>query len=226
VLEQHREAKDMVRVRISQVGLAAGVAALACTVAACGAATNAGSQPSTTTTTASSSTPESPSSTSVTTTSVEQGAPPAAPAGDGLCKSPDLKLSFSGGDAGAGTVYRSLVFTNVSGHTCTIQGFPGVSYVGGADGHQVGQPAVRVGDKGPAITLNKGETASAAIGFVNVQNFDTVTCQPQPVRGLRIYPPQETASLFIGMSATGCGNEKIPGDQLTVKSIVKGSNAQ
>ncbi|GAB2980536.1 DUF4232 domain-containing protein [Amycolatopsis acidiphila] len=150
-----------------------------------------------------------------------------AQSGDGgLCKSSDLKLSIGQGDAGAGTVYRPLVFTNVSDHTCTIQGFPGVSYVGGADGHQVGQPAVRVGAKGPAVTLNKGQTASAAIGFVNVQNFDTVTCQPQPVRGLRVYPPQETASLFVDMSTTGCGNDKIPGDQLTVKSIVKGSNAQ
>ncbi|TVT25520.1 DUF4232 domain-containing protein [Amycolatopsis acidiphila] len=216
----------MVRVRISQVGLAAGVAALACTVAACGAANTAGPQPSTTTSTAASSTTESPASTSATTT-VQQGAPPVAQSGDGgLCKSSDLKLSIGQGDAGAGTVYRPLVFTNVSDHTCTIQGFPGVSYVGGADGHQVGQPAVRVGAKGPAVTLNKGQTASAAIGFVNVQNFDTVTCQPQPVRGLRVYPPQETASLFVDMSTTGCGNDKIPGDQLTVKSIVKGSNAQ
>jgi hypothetical protein len=226
VLEQHREAKDMVRVRISQVGLAASAAALAFAVAGCGGTNNAGPQPSTTTTASSPSTSESPASGSATSTTVAQGAPPATQTGNGLCKSTDLKLSLGRGDAAAGTTYRPLIFTNVSDHQCTIQGFPGVSYVGGADGHQVGKPATRVGAKGPAITLNKGETASAAIGFVNVQNFDTVTCQPQPVRGLRIYPPQETASLFVDDPGTGCASEGIPGDQLTVKSIVKGSNAQ
>lgn len=216
----------MVRVRISQVGLAAGAAVLAFAVAGCGGANNAAPQPSTSTTASSPSTSDSPASSSATTTTVAQGAPPATQAGNGLCKSSDLKLSFGQGDAGAGTVYRPLIFTNVSDHECTIQGFPGVSYVGGADGHQVGKPATRVGAKGPAIALQPGQTASAAIGFVNVQNFDTVTCQPQPVRGLRVYPPQETASLFIDDPGTGCGSDAIPGDQLTVKSIVKGSNAQ
>lgn len=217
----------MVRVRISRIGLAAAVAGVAVAVAACGQGTeNAQPQPSTTTTTATSeSTSASPSPTTSTAT-VEQGAPAATQADNGLCKSSDLKLSLGQGDAAAGTVYRPLVFTNVSDHSCVIQGFPGVSYVGGADGHQVGPAAFREGTKGAPITLNKGETASAAIGFVNVQNYDTVTCQPQPVRGLRVYPPQETASEFVDFSTTGCGNDKIPGNQLTVKSIVKGSNAQ
>ncbi|GAA5158620.1 DUF4232 domain-containing protein [Amycolatopsis dongchuanensis] len=219
----------MVRVRISRIGLAAAAAGIAVGVAACGQGTdNAQPQPSTTTTTASSgSTSASPSpTTSTSTTTQAQGAPPATQTDNGLCKSGDLKLSLGRGDAAAGTVYRPLVFTNVSNHSCVIQGFPGVSYVGGADGHQVGPAAFREGTKGAPVTLNKGETASAAIGFVNVQNFDTVACQPQPVRGLRVYPPQETASMFVEMPGTGCANDKIPGNQLTVKTIVKGSNAQ
>lgn len=215
----------MVRVRISRIGLAASAAAVAVAVAGCGGTNDAQLQPSTTTPVPST-TSESPASTPVTTTTAEQSAPPAAQPGNGLCKSGDLQLSFGQGDAGAGTVYRALIFTNVSDHSCVIQGFPGLSYVGGADGHQVGAAAVRVGNKGAAITLNKGATASTSIGFVNVQNFETVTCQPQPVRGLRIYPPQETASMFIEMPTTGCANEHIPGNQLTVKTIVEGSNAQ
>lgn len=214
----------MMRVRISRIGLAGSAAVLAVAVAGCAGSGGTQSQP--TTTTAPSSTSQSPASTPGTTTTVEQGAPPAQSADNGLCKSADLKLSLGQGDAAAGTVYRPLIFTNVSDHSCVIQGFPGVSYVGGADGHQVGAAAFRVGTKGDAITLNKGDTASAAVGFVNVQNYDTVTCQPQPVRGLRVYPPQETASMFVDLSTTGCANENIPGNQLTVKTIVKGSNAQ
>jgi len=145
---------------------------------------------------------------------------------NGLCKAADLKLSIGRGDAAAGTVYRPLVFTNVSDSECTIQGFPGVSYVGGSDGHQVGPAAYREGEKGAPVQLAKGASAYADVGFVNVQNYDTVTCQPQPVRGLRVYPPQETASMFIELSGTGCASDKIPGNQLTVKTIEKGSGEQ
>lgn len=214
----------MSRVRISQVGLAASAVAAALTVAGCGGSNGAEPTPTPTSTSASAS-PAPTSSSSAAPTSVA-AAPPASSAGDGLCKSTDLSLSVGHGDAGAGTVYRPLIFTNVSDHPCTIQGFPGVSYVAGADGHQVGQPAVRVGDKGAAIKLNKGETASAAIGFVNVQNYDPTVCQPQQVRGLRVYPPQETASMYLDQPGTGCANSNIPGDQLTVKTLVKGDNAQ
>ena len=56
-----------------------------------------------------------------------------------------------------------------------------------------------------------------------LQNFDPVVCQPQPAQGLRVYPPQETASLFIDLPTTGCAGNQIPGDQLTVKTIQKGA---
>jgi hypothetical protein len=223
VLKQHREAKDMVRVRISQIGLAAVTAALATTVVGCGGSTNNG-QPQPTPATSSASAPVSTDASSAAATSAPGAT--AQPTGNGLCKSADLKLSFGGSEGAAGTVYRSLDFTNISDHPCVIQGFPGISYVGGADGHQVGAAAVRDGAKGAPITLNQGDVAYATIGMVDVGNFDPVTCQPQPVRGLRVYPPQETASMFIDLSTTGCANQNIPGNQLTVKTIEKGTGGQ
>ena len=216
----------MVRVRMSRIGLACTAAALAAAVTACGGGANdAQPQPSSSATTTESGTPASPSS------SASPGGPqattaPAAQPDNGVCKAADLKLSLGRGEGAAGTVYRPLVFTNVSDHSCVIQGFPGVSYVAGADGHQVGAAAYRDGSKGAPVTLAKGASAYADVGFVNVQNYDPVTCQPQPVRGLRVYPPQETASLFVEMSGTGCANEKIPGNQLTVKTIQAGTGPQ
>ncbi|MDQ0378015.1 DUF4232 domain-containing protein [Amycolatopsis thermophila] len=202
-----------------RIGLGVSAAALAAVVAGCGTAgtenTNQANAPTTPATTSSA-----PSESPATS---RPDAATSTKSGDTLCKSADLKLTLGQGDAGAGTVYRPLVFTNTSDHPCVIQGFPGVSYVAGEDGHQVGPAAVRQGEKGGAFTLNKGDTAFAEIGFVNVQNYDTVTCQPQPVRGLRVYPPQETASMFVEVSTTGCASDKIPGDQLTVKTIQKGS---
>ena len=177
---------------------------------------------------ASSSTPSSPvSSTTATTAASSTGSATtttattsanAAPA-DGLCKAADVKLALGQGDAGAGSVYRPLLITNVSSHPCTIQGFPGVSYVAGDDGHQVGKDAFREGTKGNAVMLNKGQTAAADIQFVNVHNYDPGTCQPTAVKGLRIYLPQETASNFVPMDGAGCASTNIPGNQLTVKTV-------
>ncbi|SEB42708.1 Protein of unknown function [Amycolatopsis tolypomycina] len=181
-----------------------------------------------TTNAASSSTPSnsaSPTATTTVTTATPSptstpAAPPAAqPADNGLCKAGDVKLALGQGDAGAGSVYRPLLITNSSGKPCTIQGFPGVSYVAGADGHQVGKDAFREGTKGNAVKLNPGQTAAADIQFVNVRNFDPATCQPTPVKGLRIYLPQETASNFVPSDGTGCAGTKIPGNQLAVKTV-------
>jgi Protein of unknown function (DUF4232) len=183
-----------------------------------------------TTNAASSSTPStsaSPTDTTTVTTATSSPAPtptpaepPAAqPADNGLCRSGDVKLSLGQGDSGAGSTYRPLLITNSSGKPCTIQGFPGVSYVAGADGHQVGKDAFRDGTKGNAVKLNPGQTAAADIQFVNVRNFDPGTCQPTPVKGLRIYLPQETASNFVPDDGTGCASTKIPGNQLAVKTV-------
>jgi hypothetical protein len=135
---------------------------------------------------------------------------------------PDLKLSFGGGDSAAGTAYRALVFTNKGSRTCTIQGFPGVSYVTGDDGHQVGPAAYRTGEKGPVVTLKPGGAAFSDIGFVQVRNFDPAVCKPTEVRGLRIYPPHEYNSMFIAAPGTGCAGTP-PGNQLTVATVQPGT---
>jgi hypothetical protein len=160
-----------------------------------------------------------PSSTS--TPSGTPSLPPAQP--DGFCKAADVTLALGRGDGAAGTVYRPLIITDVSGRRCVVQGFPGVSYVAGADGHQVGPAAVRVGTVGSPVTLNKGESASVDMGFVNVANYDPGVCQPTPVDGLRVYLPQDTAAKFVESPGTGCTSDKIPGDQLTVKTAQKGT---
>lgn len=138
------------------------------------------------------------------------------------CKVADLKLSLGGGDAAAGTAYRHVVFTNKGGRTCTIQGFPGVSYVAGDDGHQVGPAAYRTGKKGPVVTLKPGASAFADVGFVQVANYDPAVCKPTAVRGLRIYPPHDYDSMFLPNPGTGCAGTP-PGNQLTVATVQAGT---
>lgn len=151
------------------------------------------------------------------------GAAPAEkpPADNGLCKAGDVALSLGGGDAGAGSEYRSLLIKNTSGTPCTIQGFPGVSYVGGDNGAQIGQAAERDGSKGAPVKLAPGQTAAADLQFAQVRNFDPGICKPTPVKGLRVYLPQETASKFVPLDGTGCAGTNIPGKQLGVKTVHK-----
>lgn len=158
-------------------------------------------------------------------TTAQAGQPPAtAPATptSSECKVADLSLRLGGGDAAAGTAYRNLIFTNKGGRTCTIQGFAGVSYVAGDDGHQVGPAAERIGEKGPVITLKPGESAFAAVGFVQIANYEPSACKPTEVRGLRIYPPHDYDSAFLPNPGTGCAATP-PGNQLTIGTVQAGT---
>lgn len=139
------------------------------------------------------------------------------------CKASWLALSFGGGDAGMSQQQRVLRFTNVSRQSCGISGFPGVSYVAGGNGAQVGAAAVRVGPVGPRIVLAPGQVASTVIHSVNVGVFDPNVCKPTVVRGYRIYPPNNTAAMFIplGNSVNGCAGTSME-PQLGVYSIKRG----
>lgn len=134
------------------------------------------------------------------------------------CRSSDLTVSLGATEGAAGSVYRVLVFTNRGNRSCELQGFPGVSYVAGDDGHQVGSAAARTGDRGKSVPIAPGGTASAQLRQVNVANFDAATCQPTPVRGLRVYPPGETAAIFVPLGGTGCAGTP-SGPQLTVQAV-------
>ena len=187
-------------------------------LSACGSSSTPVAQTTTTSATTASGAPsETPTSVA---SSPSANSPAAVPAqADGLCKAGDVKLSLGQGDAGAGSVFRPLLITNIKATPCTIQGFPGVSYVAGNDGHQVGPAAFRDGTKGNAVKLNQNQSAAADVQFVNVQNFDPAVCKPTAITGLRVYLPQETASNFLPAPGTGCAGDKIPGNQLAVKTV-------
>jgi hypothetical protein len=134
------------------------------------------------------------------------------------CTTGELSASLGEGGAAAGSTYRPLIFTNTGSRTCELRGFPGVSYVAGDDGHQVGPAAAMSGERGGQVPIPPGGTARAQLQLVNVQNYDPADCAPVPVRGLRVYPPGDTASLFVPMDGTGCSATP-PGNQLSVQTI-------
>ena len=208
-----------------RAGLLAAAAGLALAVAGCAGAPTVTAPPSTGDTAAPSSAAETASTESPSQGSTGSGtggtAAPTRPAGPAPCRASTLRVSLGSGDAAAGTSYVQLEFTNTGSRSCVIQGFPGVSYVTGDNGTQVGAPAERDGTKGVAVTLAPRGVASATLAMVQVLNYDESVCRPTPVRGLRVYPPGDTASVFVATNGTGCtGNP--PGPQLRISTIKSG----
>jgi hypothetical protein len=217
------EAITMLRSRIRTGVLITGGAALVLFLAGCDSADTA-TPPVPTIPGSNSAQPTTPTPSSSTSTVQAQQQPPPSPSAavSDDCKVADLSLRLGGGDAAAGTSYRAIVFTNKGSRTCTIQGFPGVSYVAGDDGHQVGPAAFRTGEKGAVITLKPGDSAFTTVGFVQVGNYDPAVCKPTEVRGLRIYPPHDYDSMFLPDPGTGCAGTP-PGNQLTVATAEAGT---
>jgi uncharacterized protein DUF4232 len=122
-------------------------------------------------------------------------------------------------------MYRALVFTNIGQRTCTIQGFPGVSFVAGDDGHQVGAAAARTGAAGRLVTLGPGASAAATLGIRNVDAVDPAVCRPVAVRGFRVYPPHETKAEFVPFATRACAGD-MPSSMLTVRTVHKGSGLE
>lgn len=193
---------------------ALGVLALA--LAGCSSSTTAGPASAPETTAAAPTTASEPATPGAPTGS------PATPTGSAAapgCRSAQLNASLGPPEGATGSVYRVLIFTNTGTQACAMRGFPGVSYVAGDGGQQVGPAAERVGEASGSVRIAPGATASAQLQLVNVANYDAALCQPTPVRGLRIYPPGETAALFVPVEATGCAGTP-PGSQLTVGTII------
>lgn len=135
------------------------------------------------------------------------------------CAIGELRGSLGQAEGAAGSVYVPLVLTNVGARTCELRGFPGVSYVAGADGHQIGPAAAMSGPRGGEVVLKPGAAAASQLQLVDVANFDAAVCKPTPVRGLRVYPPGDAASLYVERAGTGCAGTP-PGDQLSVQTLM------
>ena len=105
--------------------------------------------------------------------------------------------------------HTGLQLKNISSSTCTLYGYPGVSWVAGADGHQVGAAATRqpdsTGSKEQTVTLASGALASAPLDIVDAGVFSKSQCKPVPVRGLRVYPPGEKSAMFLSLPTAAGG---------------------
>lgn len=107
-------------------------------------------------------------------------------------------------DHAAGSSYYRLEFTNLSGHACTLQGFPGVS-AAGITGRQLGRAAARSHTGTPRqIRLPNNATAVGVLQLVNVHNFPRSACRAVVAAALRVYPPNQTAAKLAPFPFPAC----------------------
>nr|WP_269093099.1 DUF4232 domain-containing protein [Corynebacterium accolens] len=139
---------------------------------------------------------------------------------EGACATSQLSAEITNEQGAAGSRLVDIVLTNTSGEECTLTGFPGVSAVTGNDGTQLGPAALReTGTEAATVTLAPGAQARAGLKITNVGLLDAAACQPQDADGLRIYPPENTDSLYVAVPGLqGCAGEV---DILSVQPITE-----
>ncbi len=142
--------------------------------------------------------------------------PPACPNG-----SLQVKLGVAQGYAGG--VYQVIDFTNTSGSTCTLLGYPGVSLVSGPSNTQIGLAAKRsTATPVKRITLAPGAAANALLQIVDALNYPSASCGPTQATALRVYPPNQTAPVFLPNTSNGCAK---PVQTLYIGAVQSGSGS-
>lgn len=126
------------------------------------------------------------------------------------CRSSDLRADYRARDAAAGHRYGVIRLRNVGERTCVVQGYGGLSYVGGGDGTEVGAPADRIpGTTARRVVLSPGERAVSTVAETVAENYPRRTCRPVEVDGFRVYAPDATRAFFVLHATTGCLDDSV-----------------
>lgn len=165
---------------------------VAATAAGCGGGSSGGSaQPPQTTNPSTTPTP------TITTDSTPT-ATPTVVSGHHACTTDELSITLGQGQGAAGTFYSPIIFTNDGSSTCTLFGYPGVSFT---DSHhsQIGPAAQRETGPKKKVSLPPGQQASALLRRPDAGNYSAGSCNQKGARFLKVYPPGETVAAYIAL---------------------------
>ena len=146
-----------------------------------------------------------------------------APPGPGPCPTRSLQVKLGASQGTAGSVYTTIVFTNISNVTCTLYGYPGVSLQTARPLHQIGKPA----KENPAtprklVTLQPQTTANALLRIADAGNYPESTCGMTTAHYLQVYPPNQTTPAYIKYNTQACSK---PVRLMTVDVVKPGSGS-
>ncbi len=151
-----------------------------------------------------------PPSVTVTASATRPGAssPAAAPGGSGPCGTSALRMTLGQASAAAGHFYRPVVFTNISGASCTLYGYPGISFVTAIGGTQIGAAGGRSPASRQLVVLAPGGKAHALLDLLDVLNFPPSVCAASRAHWLKIYPPNQFSAGYVRWTADVCSKSK------------------
>ena len=119
------------------------------------------------------------------------------------CSADDLGVwvAVGHGNGAAGTIYFPLEFTNLSGHTCSLFGYPGVSATD-RNGRQLGSPAgARI------VNLAPGATAHTLLAYHDAVVTTEPGCDPvYSAALLRVYPPNQRGATYAAFAFEVCSH--------------------
>lgn len=161
--------------------------------------------------------------------SVAAGSPvappsPAALPGPAPCPTRNLGVKAGISQGTAGSVYQVIDFTNVSEVTCTLSGYPGVSFwTPGSGGGRIGAAASR-SPVAPSevVMLAPGAVAHAQLRIVDVGQVPSAKCGQVTARRLVIYPPDQSTPVSLSYTAPTCSK---PVQILTVSVVQPGAGS-
>jgi hypothetical protein len=130
--------------------------------------------------------------------------PPSTTAAVARCAISSLVVTLTSKGAAAGTEYLELDFKNTALRACTLQGYPGVSFVD-AGGSQIGAAVPRMAGASGAVVAAPGAAVAALIAYHDVV-VGIDNCQPTMAAGIRVYPPDETASVIVATKLAVCAD--------------------
>ena len=137
-----------------------------------------------------------------------------------------VKVDTSQSGAAAGSTYVPINFTNTTSSTCTMFGYPGVSFVSSVPGSQLGRPAKRnPAVQATTVTLAPGAVAHATLQVAEAGNYDPSLCKPVTAHWLRVYPPNQFNPVYTKFTAQVC-TAKLPhglGSQLGIYDVRPGA---
>jgi hypothetical protein len=136
------------------------------------------------------------------------------------------RVDLAQGGAAAGSRYVPIDFTNTSASACTMEGYPGVSFVRSPSGGQLGKAAARNPAAAPAtVTLAPGGIAHAVIQVDEAGNYSQSACRPVMAHWLKIFPPNQGTAIYARYDVQAC-SARLPaklGSQLAVYVVRPGA---
>jgi hypothetical protein len=211
------------------LGAVAALACLAALAAACGSTSGTAASPAATAgATPIPSSPQAGAAAPASSPPATSASPPATaaatPSGAPPCATSALKVTVSTSHAGAaaGSAYYPIDFTNASSASCTLYGYPGVSFVTGVGGSQIGIPATENANQPrQVITLAPGQTGHAELQVVDAANYPPADCGMVTAHWLKVYPPNQTAPTYASFTSNACSK---PRTILTVQTVQAGTS--